>query len=84
MPLVDSEAIAQIEYHEDASTLFVRFTSGEWYAYLGVAASLHAEFLAAESHGRFFQDHLRGPYRHIGPLPPGDLSTDNDPHSGRR
>jgi hypothetical protein len=72
MPPVTSEAIAQIEYDADAATLFVRFTSGEWYAYLGVPAPVHAAFVAAESKGRFFQDHIRDRYPHRGPLaPPG-------------
>jgi hypothetical protein len=69
MPRVTSEAIAQIEYDAASRTLFVRFTSGEWYGYAGVPASVHAAFVAAESHGRFFHDRILGRYPHTGPLP---------------
>jgi hypothetical protein len=68
MPHVTSEAIAQIEYDAASRTLFVRFTSGEWYGYAGVPASVHRAFVAAESHGRFFHDHILGRYPHTGPL----------------
>lgn len=70
MVLVTSEAITRIEYDAPARTLFVRFTSGEWYAYLDVPVSEHAAFVAAESHGRFFQDRVRDRYAHAGPLAP--------------
>ena len=68
MPLVTSEAVAQIEYDAAARTLFVRFTSGEWYAYFNVPAESHADFVAADSKGRFFQDHIRDRYAFAGPL----------------
>lgn len=68
MAQVASEAVARIEYDAPAGTLFVRFTSGEWYAYLGVPASEHQAFLAAESKGRFFQDRIRDRYAYRGPL----------------
>jgi hypothetical protein len=68
VPEVTSDAIAQIEYDAETATLFVRFTSGEWYAYLGVPSPLHEAFVVAESHGRFFQDRIRGRYPYRGPL----------------
>ena len=68
MPRVQSEAVAQIEYDPPARTLFVQFTSGEWYSYSGVSPRVHADFVAAESKGRFFQDHIRGRYAYDGPL----------------
>ncbi len=43
-------------------TLFVRFTSGEWYAYLDVEPGLYARLAAAASKGRFFQDEVRDRY----------------------
>ena len=62
MPMVDSEAITQVEYDPAARTLFVRFASGEWYAYLDVAADLYARLTTASSKGRFFQDEVRDRY----------------------
>lgn len=70
MPQVTSEAVAQIEYDAPAQTLFVRFTSGEWYAYFDVPARTHADFVAADSKGRFFQDHIRDRFPFAGPLEP--------------
>jgi KTSC domain len=63
--LVESEAIAEIDYESANSTLFVRFAHGGWYSYFMVPPKAYAEFLAAESHGRFFQENIRDhyPYR---------------------
>ena len=65
MVQVDSEAIDEVDYDADLSTLYVRFVSGHWYSYYAVPARTYREFLAAESKGRFFQDHIRDhyPYR---------------------
>ncbi len=62
MPAIDSEAIAQAEYEDASRTLFVRFTSGEWYAYLEVPPLTFQRLLAAESKGRFFQEAVRDRY----------------------
>ena len=62
MPIVDSEAIAQVEYEDASHTLFVQFTSGEWYAYLDVPRPVFAALLAKESKGGFFQTDVRGVY----------------------
>lgn len=64
MVLVDSEAIAEIRYEARQSTLFVRFVDGEWYIYYAVPADVHRAFVAADSHGRFFQSHIRGRYEY--------------------
>ncbi len=65
MALVESEAIAEIDYELASSTLFVRFAHGGWYSYFMVPAKVHAAFLVADSHGGFFQDNIRDhyPYR---------------------
>jgi hypothetical protein len=64
MTLVESEAIAEIRYDAAQSTMFVRFVDGEWYSYFDVPARVHDAFAAAESHGRFFHDHIRDRYRY--------------------
>ena len=69
MPRVTSEAIDQIEYDAPTRTLFVRFTSGEWYGYADVPSSEYAAFEAAESKGRYFQDNIRDRFAYRGPLP---------------
>ncbi len=65
MPTVDSDAIARVEYDSSARTLFVRFTSGDWYAYLDVPPLIFQRMLAAESKGRFFQDTVRDRYSFV-------------------
>ena len=55
MTPVDSSAIADIGYAEDERTLFVRFRSGEVYAYLDVPPATFADFADALSKGAFFQ-----------------------------
>jgi len=65
MVQVESEAIAEIDYDPRRSALFVRFVEGDWYTYFEVPANVHAAFVAADSHGRFFHHHIldRYPYR---------------------
>lgn len=64
MVQVESEAIDEIDYDPARCILFVRFAHGGWYRYFHVPAGVHASFIAAESHGRFFQEHIRGSYAH--------------------
>ena len=59
MVQVESEAIAEIEYDADTSRMFVRFSEGDWYTYFAVPARTSEAFVAAESHGRFFHEHIR-------------------------
>lgn len=62
MVYVESEAIEEIAYDRDQSTMRVRFTHGDWYRYFEVPEKVFREFVAAESHGRFFHDHIRDRY----------------------
>ena len=62
MVLVESDAIAEIPYDAETSKLFVRFVRGDWYTYFAVPAREHEAFVAADSHGRYFQGHIRGSY----------------------
>lgn len=62
MVQVESEAIAEIAYDAERSTMFVRFVDGEWYSYFTVTRGVFEAFLAAPSHGRFFHDRIRDRY----------------------
>lgn len=64
MVQVDSEAMREILYDAGARILRIRFADGEWYRYYDVPSSEHERLLAAESHGRYFQAHIRGRYRY--------------------
>jgi hypothetical protein len=59
MVQVESEAVDEIAYDATRSVLFVRFAHGGWYSYFHVSADIYEAFVAAESHGRFFHDHIR-------------------------
>lgn len=59
---VDSEAITDITYDTERAKLFVRFTDGDQYVYVGVPDEVHSLFLGAESKGRFFQAEIRDRY----------------------
>ena len=61
---VESEAIAEIAYDSRTSTMTVRFVGGDWYRYFDVPSRVYEEFVAAESHGRFFQNEIRDRYAH--------------------
>ena len=61
MPLA-SEAIDVVEYDERRTRLFVRFRSGEAYAYGDVSPDVYRAFLEAPSKGRFFQAKIRDHY----------------------
>ena len=67
MPAVDSSAIVRIQYEPKGGILLVTFVTGKTYAYDGVPASVYDAFLAADSHGRFFNIHIRDryPYRTV-------------------
>lgn len=59
---VDSAAIQAIDYDEDRAKLFVRFTSGERYVYVGVPGEVHRSFVEADSKGGFFHAEIRDQY----------------------
>jgi hypothetical protein len=63
MAKVESEAMTDVEYNPASRTLRIRFTDGDWYSYFAVPASVHRALLAADSHGRYFQAHIRDRYR---------------------
>lgn len=62
MPAVESSAILRLNHHADSRTLFVVFVDGDVYAYFDVPPAVYEAFLAAESKGRFFADHVRDRY----------------------
>lgn len=59
---VDSTAIRAIDYDQDHEKLFVQFTSGERYLYVGVPGEVCRSFLDADSKGHFFQAEIRDQY----------------------
>ncbi len=62
---VISTAIIRIRYRPKGRKLLVTFVSGKTYAYEGVPEQVYDAFLAAPSHGIFFNENIRDryPYR---------------------
>ncbi|MET3514316.1 hypothetical protein ABIC63_002088 [Pseudacidovorax sp. 1753] len=58
---VDSNQVASIGYDASTKTLALTFTRGPGhiYHYPNVEAKTHADFMAAESKGKFFGEHIK-------------------------
>ena len=65
---VDSAAIQTIDYDNERAKLFVRFTTGERYVYVGVPAEVCRSFLDADAKGSFFAAEIQDqyPYNRLG------------------
>lgn len=68
---VESSTVVSAGYEASTSTLELEFTSGTLYDYFAVRRSTFERFLAAESKGQFFSQHILGvyPIRKIERLP---------------
>jgi hypothetical protein len=51
-------------FDADRHILYLRFRSGDVYRYFEFPEVEHREFLQAESHGRYFLDHIRDRFRY--------------------
>ena len=51
-------------YRPQTATLYLRFRSGEIYAYFDFPEAQYQKFLGAESRGRHFLSHIRGRFRY--------------------
>jgi KTSC domain-containing protein len=56
---VESSVITSVGYDASSRTLEVEFTSGKVYQFFDVPADLAQALRAAESHGAFFNTHVR-------------------------
>jgi hypothetical protein len=65
---LESKLLAAAAYVPARHMLYLRFNSGESYRYFTFSAEQYREFLAAESQGRYFLDHIRNhfPYERLG------------------
>jgi len=56
---VRSSALPSVGYDEDQQALEIEFTNGAVYRYFDVPAEVYRGLMAAESHGRYFHQHVR-------------------------
>jgi hypothetical protein len=59
---LESKLLAAAAYVPARHMLYLRFHSGESYRYFTFSAEQYQEFLAAESQGRYFLDHIRNSF----------------------
>jgi hypothetical protein len=62
--LVDSEAMQEVDYDAGSRILRIRFADGRWWRYFDVPPQIHAALIGAESHGRYFHEHIRDRFRY--------------------
>ena len=64
---LESKLLAAAAYVPPRRLLYLRFNSGDVYRYFTFPAEQYQEFLAAESQGRYFLDHIRNhfPYQRL-------------------
>jgi hypothetical protein len=61
---VESSAFSAGAYADEEHSLYLEFRSGEVYRYFDIPAQLYQEFLAADSHGRYFRRNILGRFRY--------------------
>ena len=59
---VTSTTVASAGYDDSARVMEIEFTGGAVYRYDGVPRQVFEEMLAAESVGRYFNEHVRDVY----------------------
>jgi len=64
---IESKLLAAAAYDSPRRRLYLRFHSGEAYCYFTFPAEQYQEFLNADSHGRYFLNHIRNrfPYERL-------------------
>lgn len=62
---VSSSSLSRIRWNEQTSTLDVEFIGGRVYQYFDVPEGIFNALRLAESHGKFFQQNIRGCYRYV-------------------
>jgi len=56
---VRSSALQSVGYDQEQRVLEIEFTNGAVYRYFDVRPEVHRGLMAAESHGRYFHQHVR-------------------------
>lgn len=72
---VESSNLDAVAYDDSRKELRVRFKSGAEHVHVGVPPDEHSRLMAAESHGKHYNQFIKGKYTgHQGerpPMPPG-------------
>jgi hypothetical protein len=82
---VDSSQVDRVGYDAESKTLAVQFKHGAKaiYHYPNVEPETHAAFMAAESKGVFFREHIKAlPFEKFAAEPEAEQSADQAPAGG--
>ena len=60
---LESEMFVSAAYDAKSRILYLRFRSGDVYRYFDFPGGQYKSFLKAESHGRYFLNHIRDQFR---------------------
>jgi hypothetical protein len=60
---VESTVFSAAAYRANVRQLYLRFRDGDVYRYFDCPVSVYADFLAAESKGRYFSQQIRNQFR---------------------
>jgi hypothetical protein len=61
---LESEMFLSAAYDAKSHILYLRFRSGDVYRYFDFPDEQYKSFLNAESHGRYFLNHIRDQFHH--------------------
>lgn len=61
---VDSSSISRIRYNEDTKVLEIEFQGGRIYQYFDVPVQVFEGLRNADSHGKYFNQQIKGNYRY--------------------
>ena len=76
---VESSTLETVGYDEGCELLQLEFHSRAVYCYFAVPAAVHAALLTATSKGSYFNQMIRGRYRHVRVGPPHPVGGMPDP-----
>jgi KTSC domain len=60
---LESSVIRAVRYFEQKRLLYLEFSSGAIYRYFEFPPQHYSDFLAADSHGRYFNQHILDRFR---------------------
>ena len=68
---LESSVLRAVRYFEQKRLLYLEFNSGAVHRYFDFPTYQYRRFLAADSHGRYFNQHIRNRFREERARPPG-------------
>jgi hypothetical protein len=61
---LESTVLSDVQYDAPTHILTITFKNGRKYNYAKVPPEVYSKLMAAESHGKFFRQHILGKYQY--------------------